>query len=494
MNTGDTHAAVGDADKIPLKEKLLYGAADLFGGGHNTILSIILLYFFTDIIGIDPVLAGTVFLISKLWDAVIDPMLGSVSDNTRSKFGRRKPFILLGAVLIIPAYAFLFAPIQGFDSQTAKIVFAISAYLFYCTVASLSQVPFMSMSSDISSDFRERNSANLVKLVFDMISAGICFLIPTSLMDALQAGAITQTTFYLVIVFGFGTVFSIPLAAAAFKVKERTPIPEYKTKFDIKEWLSSFKIASYKYHIFMYITAFLCVDIVSALALYYVNDVLRGVMLAGKQIGSLYVIAPMMVLAALIIPVCYVIMQKKSKQFAYRVGLPLYAVGAVLLACYNTAWPSYLIPVFACIMGLGVGGAQMMPWLVFPDTVDVAELKLGYRPTGAFSGAMTFSRTLSTAIAIQLVGIGLKIAGYRQSTSGQDIVQPPSALLAVRIMLGASVVVLLLLAFLASMKYKVTDKKLERVRYFNEHSRQKTDDLLTEEEKEEKQKLLKELC
>ncbi|MDR3215942.1 MAG: MFS transporter [Clostridiaceae bacterium] len=490
-----TEEPVRPEDKIPLKEKLIYGAADLFGGGHGTILSIILLYFFTDIIGIGAALAGTVFLLSKIWDAVIDPLLGSVSDNMRGRFGRRKPFMLIGGLLIIPAYAFLFAPIQNLPSSAAKAAFATIAYLAYSTVASTSQVPFMSMSSDISSDYRERNRANLVKLVFDMASAGVCFLLPSALIDALSNGTISQTTFYLAIVLGFGIVFSAPLILAAFVVKERTPIPSEKTKFDIKEWLRSFRVKSYRYHIIMYLSAFLCMDIVTALALYYVNNVLKDVVLFGNKIGSVFVIAPMMVLAAAVVPLCYLGMKKKSKQFAYRIGLPLYVIGAVMLACFVPGkFLAILVPIFACIMGIGLGGAQMMPWLIFPDTVDVAELKLKYRPTGAFSGMMTFARTASTAVAIQIIGLVLGWTGYQSSTADTVVTQPNSVLLAIRLMLGISVAVLITIAFLTSFKYKVTDKKLARVRYFNDAEQKGLTDGLSSEELLEKQALIDELA
>ena len=122
---------VDPRDKIPLSEKIIYGAADLFGGGQATMLSLLLLIFFTDIIGISAAYAGTVILVSKLWDAVSDPMCGIISDNLRTKMGRRKPFMIVGGILIIPALAFLFAPIQNLGSQAAKVAFAAAAYVVY---------------------------------------------------------------------------------------------------------------------------------------------------------------------------------------------------------------------------------------------------------------------------------------------------------------------------------------------------------------------------
>ncbi|HOK81980.1 MAG TPA: MFS transporter [Clostridia bacterium] len=483
---------VDPRDKIPLSEKIIYGAADLFGGGQATMLSLLLLIFFTDIIGISAAYAGTVILVSKLWDAVSDPMCGIISDNLRTKMGRRKPFMIVGGILIIPALAFLFAPIQNLGSQAAKVAFAAAAYVVYCTVSTISQVPYMSMSSDISCDYRERNIANLIKLGFDMLAAVICYLAPSMLFEALKEGRISQTAFYLIIVFGFGLMFGAPLVIAGFVVKERAPYPAEKSRFDIKGWINSFKVKSFKYHILMYIGSFLSMDLISNLALYYVANVLRGVQLFGREIGTVFIIAPMMVLAGLAIPVYFILMQKKTKQFSYRAGIPLYIAGVILLAVYQTNWPAWIVLAAAAMMGIGFGGAQMMPWIVFPDTIEVAELKLGYRPTGNFSGIMTFSRKISTALAIQIVGLGLTWAGYQPGTAGEIIVQPHSVLIAIRIMLGVSVTLFLLMGFYASVRYKVTNKKLDRIRCLTDAAREGRE--LTEEEAKEKEALIKELA
>lgn len=491
----DLNTSVAEAsEKVPLSEKLWYGAADLFGGGQATLMSLLLLVFFTDVIGINSFLAGLVIFLSKFWDAVSDPLCGVLSDNTRSKMGRRKPFMLVGGILIIPALAFLFAPVQNIGGQGIKTAFAAVAYLVYCTVSTISQVPYMSMSSDLSPDFRERNKANSLKLIFDMAAAALCYLIPARLFEALSAGELSQTAFYLIIVFGFGTFFSLPLVIASFKIKERSPYPEEKSVFRRKEWWDSLKIKSFQYHIIMYVAAFLCADIISALALYYAANCLDGVMFLGKQISTVYIIAPMMVMAGAMVPVCYKLMQKTTKQFAYRAGLPMYMIGGVLLAVYQPSWPPILVPVFAVIMGIGLGGAQMMPWLVFPDTVDVAELKLGYRPTGAFSGVMTFARKFCTAVAIQLVGLSLFLAGYKSSTAEETIVQPASVLIMIRILFAASIVILISLAIYASLKYKVNNEKLKKIRFYNDMAREGRLNELTEEQLQERQDLIKELA
>ena len=93
-------APVRPEDKIPFKEKLAYGAMDIFGGGQGSMLSLLLMYFFTSVVGVDPGFAGTAVLIAKIWDAIIDPTFGIITDNTRTKLGRRRPYIIAGARLL----------------------------------------------------------------------------------------------------------------------------------------------------------------------------------------------------------------------------------------------------------------------------------------------------------------------------------------------------------------------------------------------------------
>ena len=286
-------------DVIPKKEKIVYGAADLFGGGQAAFISVILLAFFTDIIGIDAAVAGTVIMVSKIWDAIIDPSMGIISDNTRwSKLGRRKPYMIIGGALIPFGLAFLFAPITGFGA-TSKVVWMVFAYIVYTSISSLSQVPYMAMSSDISMDYKQRNSANTYKLFFDVVAAGIFYLAPSLLWTEVTSGDMPYLYFYFIIVFGFGLIFAVPLVVAGFLIKERAPFDlDKKEKLNFKDFFRCLTVKSYLWHLLMYVTAFLTLDMVSALAIYYTNYIggaARGVVvdLGFMQIdmGSIMIIA-----------------------------------------------------------------------------------------------------------------------------------------------------------------------------------------------------------
>lgn len=494
INKSEKHI-VAPKDIIPLGEKLLYGASDIFGNGMVVIVSMLILVYFNKIIGIGAGIASTIIMLAKIWDAISDPLMGNISDNSKFKMGRRKPFMLIGGALVIPALAFLFAPITGL-SNAMKIVFCTFSFLTYCTISTISQVPYMAMAGEISCDHIERDTANVIKLIFGMASAGLSYLIPSALFDMVIRDQLNLNTFYIIMVFGFGIVFSIPLIVGAFAIKERTPyeFEAKKKKFSFKSYTIPLKVKSFRYHLGMYITAFICMDIIAALAVYYCSDVLRGVELFGQEMTTLFVITPMMVVAALMLPVCYRIMKKHSKQYAFRVFIPVYVLGALGLAVYPTSFHPIIVPISAVLMGIGLGGIQMIPWLIFPDTVDVAELKLGIRDTGSFSGLMTFTRKLATAIAIFLVGWGLSLSGLVEGTSETyrpD--QPDSAIVAIRVMVIASTIVLMFLAFYFSKKYNVNNEKLLRISYFLNFQRENNLDALSDNEKQEMQALIEEL-
>ncbi len=495
-NVQPIEAPVKPEDKIPFKEKLAYGAMDIFGGGQGSLLSLLLTYFFTSIVGVPAEFAGTAILIAKIWDAIIDPTFGIITDNTRTKLGRRRPYIIVGGALIIPAMLFLFAPIQGFN-DTIKSVWICVAYLVYCSVSSLSQVPFNSMSSDISADYRERNKANLIKLLFDLASAGLCFLLPNFLLSALKSGTIDYTTFYLVLCLVFGGVFSLPLVFGACVVKERAPYDlEHKEKLNIKEYFGTIKVKSFYLHLIMYVCAYIAMDVISAVALYYCENILAGMEIFGLDMGnnSIVVIGPFMVCAALAVPLAYYNMRKRSKQFAYRFTIPGFILAVIVMVCVQPDWSPWIVIIDMVVMGFFFGGSQVMPWLIFPDTVDVVELKKGDRPSGSMGAVMTFCRTITTAVATSSVAWVIAAGGYIEHEATEIVQQPASVATALRIFIGVMVGVLFIVAFISSMCYRVTDKKLQRIRYFNDKNRAGENDTLTIAEQVEKEMLITELC
>ena len=497
-------------DYVPVKEKLAYGCGAFMDGGGVALMSCVMLKYMEGGLGIDMAVASTIMMVAKFWDAITDPVMGFISDNTRGKWGRRKPYMFFGGILLIIGIFLLFLPVEQWgiisaDNQAGLVAWMVIMYLLWNTFSTITMVPYCSMSSDISPSFKERNNANTVKLVFNAAASGLAYVLPLLFIEALISHntggdgylfmpSMNATEFWLAICIIFGVLFGGGLIICGIFVKERIKATTPKEKFNLKQFVKNYvepyKNRSYRWHIVMYVAAFTCLDMISALAVYYATDVWAGKELFGMDMSSLFIIAPLMVSAVIMFPLARYVMDKKSKQFAFRMGLPAYIVAGILLCVMDPSWaPPILVPIAAVLMGFGFGGAQMMPWIIFPDTVDVGQMATGERSTGSYSGMMTLARKIAGALGVGLVGWILGGVGYVEKRAPGD--QTDEVLLAVRLIMGLAVVVFIAIAFYASFKYKITNKKLTRVRYFIEARKNGT--VLTEEEEAERTALVHEL-
>lgn len=495
---------IAEADRVPLKEKLAYGIGGLMDGGGVSMMSCVMVAFMEHN-GIALGLATTIFMIAKLWDAITDPFMGFISDNTRGKWGRRKPYMFWGGISLLLCIFLVFLPVREWGMSVGGFTaYIILMYLLWNTCSTVTQVPYCSMASDITPSFRERNNANTVKLVFTAIASGLGYVLPLLFIEALKTDKanwlfmpkIDGVQFWLLMSIIFGVLFGGGLVICGLFVKERINPKTPKRHFNFKQFVNSYAVPyknrSYRWHIAMYVSAFACMDMISALAVYYATDVWKGYKLFGMDMSSLFIIAPLMVAAVVMFPLARVMMDKKSKQFAFRMGLPFYIGGGIMLAIMDPSWaPPILVPIVALIMGLGFGGAQMMPWIIFPDTVDVAEMATGQRPTGTYSGMMTLARKVGGALAVGFVGWVIDPFYLPKDQLGPDGMQPQEALLAIRLVLGITVAVLITIALISSFRYKVTSAKLTRIRYFIEA--RKSGKTLTDEESVEREALVAEL-
>ena len=499
---------VQDPHAIPFNEQLAYGAGAFMDGGGVALMACILVKYMTHL-GISFAIASTIFMVAKFWDAISDPIMGFISDNTRSKYGRRKPYLFIGGIATIVGLFLMFAPIKDWGMNTSgMIAYLIVAYLIWNTISTISQVPYCSLAGDISPSYQARNDANTIKLVFSAAGAGLAYLIPLLLLEAytLPEGEawlpkLNATEFWIIITLAFGLLFGGGLVISALKVKERIQPTTPKEKFDFKQFIKGysgpFKNKSFRWHIGMYASSFACSDVIAALAVYYATDVWHGYQLFGMEFSSLFIVAPLMVAAVVAFPIVRYAMNKKTKQFAFRIGLPAYIIGGIFLAILDPSWGEWaaiLVPIVSFLMGLGFGGAQMMPWIIFADTVDVAEFATGERPTASYSGMMTLIRKITGALSVGMIGWILTPIGYITDENATEyIVQSDEVLLAIRVLMGVMIVALIAVSLFSSFKFRVNNKKLERMRYFIDINREGRLEEITDEEKAERDALIKEL-
>jgi GPH family glycoside/pentoside/hexuronide:cation symporter/oligogalacturonide transporter len=465
-----------------------FAAGDIFGGGGQSVISVLYLIYLTNVMQISPAWAGTAVLISKAWDAVNDPLMGYLSDNARTKFGRRRPFLIAGGFLIIAAIALLWLPVN-FTSQTAKVAYVLASYLFYCTVSTIIAVPYSSMSTEITADFNECNKVNVLRLTFSLISTGLCTLLPSMLFGQYTKGNLSYQTFYLILVFGFGLLFAVPMILAGFMTRERVAYEDKRVPLSVNTVVKPLKVRAFRKLLGMYLCQAVTLDMVSAVILYYALYVVAG-------LDSTVFLGTFLGVQLLMFPIINHLVGRVGKTKIYRFGLPLAIIGSCLIAFYPSSLPVW--GVYACtfLTALGFAGAQNMSWIIFPDVVDIGEMGLRERNTGSFSGVMTFVRTISSAIAVFLIGVALSLAGYIAPPEAVEAVaaptQPEAVLLIIRLFVFLPFGLLMGYAFFLARGLRLTPEVSLRVKHFNAKLQAGEIETLDDDERKEYEELMRE--
>ena len=255
------------SEKLSLWRKIGYGVGDIYGGGTSTILSFYYLVFLTDVIRLNPALAGTVILISKVYDAITDPLEGVISDRTRTRLGRRRPYLLAGIPLIFLSFFALFYPVD-FDQETTRFVFVICTYLFFSTVVSIVMLNYNALQSELSLDYDERTSLSSARILFSALSSIVCALIPMEIVKAFPD--VRQG--YIVMGLVFGAFFALPFIFTFISARERKEFQKPPEKFNLRDTLiEPFRVRTFVVVLLMFVLAAIAADSISSIVVYFMK-------------------------------------------------------------------------------------------------------------------------------------------------------------------------------------------------------------------------------
>jgi oligogalacturonide transporter len=191
-------------------------------------------------------------------------------------------------------------------------------------------------------------------------------------------------------------------------------------------------------------------DIQSTIYAYYMKYYLNR----GTELGN--VLGTMIVVQLFFLPLYTNLARRIGKNRAYIVAAMVWLSGVVLLATASPEWGKPAIYLISACVGIGLSGAIMLPWSMFPDTTDVGELASGSRREGSFSGIMTFSRKVASALAIFIVLSILEWSGYAAPADGVELQQAPRVLLTIRLIAVIAPLLLLSGGVLLALRYRLT--------------------------------------
>ena len=165
-------------DKLSVKKKLMYGAGDIGFSLTSTIMGVYFLFFLVEVVGLRPGIAAIPILIGKIWDFVNDPIFGYISGRARSRWGRRRPYLLFGALPLAFTFTMLWYK-PGFESTTSLVAYYSIAYLIFEASATMLYMPYFALTPELTSDYDERTSLTSYRMFFSILGSLLAFTVPS---------------------------------------------------------------------------------------------------------------------------------------------------------------------------------------------------------------------------------------------------------------------------------------------------------------------------
>lgn len=435
------------------------------------VLAFFLLFFFTNVAGINPGLAGSILLLGKVWDAVNDPIVGMWSDRTQSRWGRRLPWMLWGA---IPFGIFFFLQwlVPQFSADPGTNQWGLFGYyvivaILFNTAYTAVNLPYTALTAELTQDYNERTSLNSFRFTFS-IGGSILSLILAQIIFALikpetaqAAGSCNASTLQYAVLGGVCALVSVlPLYWCVFGIRDRVLASEHQriANTDNSESLPfreqiriAFSNRPFLYVIGIYFCSWLAVQVTASIIPYFVVNWMQL-----TQADFVQVTLAVQGTALVMLFVWSWVSARYGKKSVYYMGMGLWVIAQAGLFFLQPGQVG-LMYFLAVLAGFGVSAAYLVPWSMVPDVIELDELTTGQRREGVFYAFMVLLQKLGLALGLFLLGQGLAIAGFREQVPCQPVPQQPdSALTAIRIAIGPLPTAVLLLGIVLAYLYPIT--------------------------------------
>ena len=183
------------SERLPWYTKVLYGSADFGFAFTDTMIGVLFAIYLTDVVGLAPKMAALAIFVGKTWDYINDPIFGHLTDRTRSRWGRRRPYLLFGFIPFGLAFVLLWCrpPITNPWGLTA---FYAAAFFIWDSMVTLVTMPYFALTPELTQDYDERTSLTSVRMVFSLIGSLAAFVVPLMIIGSMRpenSGRIIET-------------------------------------------------------------------------------------------------------------------------------------------------------------------------------------------------------------------------------------------------------------------------------------------------------------
>nr|WP_279638441.1 MFS transporter [Kitasatospora cineracea] len=426
-----------------------YAAGSVGTGGFSTLPGLLLLVFLTDELGVAAALAGVVVLAPKLWDVLLNPVVGAWSDRTTSRWGPRVPWMAAGAVVLPVFFAATFAVPDDLTGGGAALYVTVM-FLLAATGYALFQVPYVALPAEITDSYKERTTMTAVRIVV-LTLAILLFGAGAPVLVDLFGGGLGGYR-------AMGAVAAVVLAAGflttAVGMRRVPAVVRSEAEGSIREQLRAVRDSrDFRFLFLAFTLQTLAAGAMLAAIPYLAED------LVGSKSAITFLFVALVGPAVVVMPLWKRVANRSGKRVGYLRASVVFLAGALVLTAAN--WiPAALVYLAVAACGVGYAGMQMFPLAMLPDTIQEDTQLTGLRRAGTFTGVWTAGESLGLAVGPALYSLVLAGGGYVSSTAGHTAVQPESARLAIALGSGLLPSLLLLASIPLLLRYRLTAARL----------------------------------
>lgn len=438
------------SERLPRRTKILYGAGDIGFSLTDTTIGVLYAIFLTDVVGLAPGLAAAAVFIGRSWDYINDPIIGHISDRTRTRWGRRRPYLLFGFLPFALAFAMLWwrPPLHH---QIALAVYYALAYLIFDTSATFVYMPYFTLTPELTLDYDERTTLTSYRMAFSIVGGLIAFTVPLMVIGTMRPENASRV---FAVGICLGLFSALPLLLTFFGTRER---PEFQAQAQPKLRESLRAAAKNRPFIFasgIFLFTWAALEIVQGMLLFFLKYRMNLEQQSDLIAGTVFIAA------LLTLPIWEKAARFWDKRVTYIAGMVFLSVVMITLIAINPTWGLPVVITLAVLAGIGVSAMHVLPWSIIPDAIEWDELATGQRHEGMFYSLVTLLRKISSSIAVPMMLLVLDWSGYVPNS----VSQPASAVRAIQILMGPVPSAFLLMGIIFALLYPLSRDRHAQVR------------------------------
>ncbi|MEO8527946.1 MAG: MFS transporter [Pseudolysinimonas sp.] len=427
-----------------------YGGGEWANAVVWTAFTSLFLYFLTDTVGIGPAIGGLIVAIGTLWNTVLQPVVGVLSDRTRSAMGRRRPFLLYCIVPFAVLSWALFTDF-GLTGNGAALYFGVVVVLWF-TVLTLFYVPYSALGAELSSDSHERTRLSSVRTAFSQVGALVGATLPLFLLDPLTQLTGSGSVAWSIASAILGVLAGIGIFAT-WRTSRRHTVMTAPAAMTIRDMLGVFKLRTFRYLMAAYVFGWAPLSLIGTVSIYYSVHVMGFTETEASLVLLVWFAAGLAWL-----PLVQFLSKRIGKVRTYLVFTIGWAIAQALFFVTDRG-SDVLFWLVLIASSAGSMAVAVVGWSLLADVTDVEELRSGRRREGAMYGVAALAQTGFAAILIWLVGVTLAIGGYQGGSA-----VGPDALLAIRILMAFGTGICLIPGIIFASRIRLTTARHDRIR------------------------------